>query len=140
MIFFGLILFVIFLALSIVHMYWGLGGKWKINEAVPTNAKGDSVLKPGPAACFVVAAGLLGFAIFVLYYAKIINIALPSWISVYGLRIIAAIFILRAVGDFKYVGFFKKIQDTTFAKNDSGIYSPLCLTIGVLCICLHVLR
>ncbi len=140
MIVLALILFVIFLALSSIHLYWGFGGKWKINEAVPANESGNKVLKTGPLSCFVVALGLLGFALFILDSAKILNIPLPRWISVNGLWIISAIFIIRAVGDFRYVGFFKKIQHTTFAKNDSKIYSPLCLTIGILCILLEWLR
>lgn len=140
MIVIGLILVVIFLALSILHLYWGLGGKWKIDEAVPANEMGNKVLKTGPLPCFVVALGLLGFAFVILHSAKILSISLPHWISVSGLWIIAAIFIVRAVGDFRYVGFFKKVKQTTFGKNDSQIYSPLCLTIGFLCILLELLR
>lgn len=136
----ALILFVIFLALSIVHLYWGLGGKWKINEAVPANENGRKTLKTGPLSCFLVALGLLGFAFFVLDSAKILSIPLPNWISINGLWIIAVIFILRAVGDFRYIGFFKKIHHTPFARKDSKIYSPLCLTIGILCILLALLR
>jgi len=30
------------------------------------------------------------------------------------------------------VGFFKKIKHTEFAKSDSKIFSPLCLSIGVI--------
>ncbi len=134
------ILSVIFLAISIVHFYWGLGGKWKINEAAPTNEKGKEVLKTGPLSCFVVALGLLGFAIIVLDSAKIVRIPLPHWLSVNGLRIIAAIFIIRAIGDFRYVGFFKKIQHTVFAKKDSQIYSPLCLAIGISCVLIELWR
>ena len=140
MIVLALILFVIFLALSIVHLYWGFGGKWKKYEAIPTNENGNTVLKTGPLSCFVVALGLLGFALFILYSAKILSTPLPHWISANGLWIIASIFIIRAVGDFRYVGFFKKIQHTLFAKKDSQIYSPLCLAIGIACILIELLR
>jgi len=136
----ALILFVIFLTLSMVHLYWGFGGKWKINAAIPTNEKGNKILKTGPLSCFVVALGLLGFAFVILDSAKILSIPLPRWISLSGLWIISAIFILRAIGDFRYVGYFKKIQHTAFAKKDSKIYSPLCLAIGISCILLEWLR
>jgi hypothetical protein len=136
----GLILSVIFIGLSIVHFYWGLGGKWKKNEAAPFNEKGKEVLKTGPLSCFVVALGLLGFAIVVLDSANIVSVPLPHWLSVNGLCIIAAIFIIRAIGDSRYVGFFKKIKHTPFAKKDSQIYSPLCFAIGISCILLELLR
>ncbi|PTT14637.1 DUF3995 domain-containing protein, partial [Flavobacterium sp. HMWF030] len=46
--------------------------------------------------------------------------------------IIIFIFILRAIGDFNYVGFFKKHRNSEFALKDTKYYSPLCLLIGVL--------
>ena len=52
----------------------------------------------------------------------------------YGLWIIASVFILRAIGEFNYVGFLKKIKHTKFGQNDTKLYSPLCLTIGILII------
>ena len=134
----GSILFIVFLAIAILHFYWGLGGKWKINEAVPATQSGKKVLRPGPLACFVVAIGLMSFAIFVLIRANILVIFLPHWIWASGPWIIAAIFILRAIGDFKYIGFFKKIKQTPFGKNDSKFYSPLCLIIGILCVLLAI--
>ncbi len=48
--------------------------------------------------------------------------------------LIASIFIIRAIGEFNYVGFFKKIKYTQFGRNDTKYYSPLCLIIGILTI------
>jgi hypothetical protein len=45
---------------------------------------------------------------------------------------IAIIFLIRAIGDFRYVGFLKKIKNTKFAKKDTKYYSPLCSLISVL--------
>ena len=42
-----------------------------------------------------------------------------------------AVTTVRAVGDRKYVGFFKRVRDTEFARRDSRIYSPLCLLLGL---------
>jgi Protein of unknown function (DUF3995) len=49
----------------------------------------------------------------------------------YGLVVISLLFFLRAIGDFRYVGFFKKVKQTVFARLDSKYYSPLCLFIAV---------
>jgi len=43
--------------------------------------------------------------------------------------LIAVAFFFRAVGDFNYVGFFKKVKNTGFAKRDNRYYSPLCLLV-----------
>ena len=40
----------------------------------------------------------------------------------YGLWIIASLFMLRAIGEFKYVGFFKKYKHIQFGKNDTRYY------------------
>jgi hypothetical protein len=48
-----------------------------------------------------------------------------------GNLLIAFIFLARAVGDFNYVGFFKRVKRTAFAKNDSRYFAPLCLFIAV---------
>jgi len=41
------------------------------------------------------------------------------------------VFIVRAAGDRKHVGFLKRVRDTEFARRDSRIYSPLCLLLGL---------
>lgn len=40
-------------------------------------------------------------------------------------------FIVRAIGDFKYVGFFKKIYNSSFASLDTRYFSPLILVLGI---------
>ncbi|TKI67695.1 DUF3995 domain-containing protein [Lysinibacillus mangiferihumi] len=49
-----------------------------------------------------------------------------------GCTVCAVIFLIRAIGDFKYVGFFKKIKHSQFARNDTWLYSPLCLFISLV--------
>lgn len=71
---------------------------------------------------------------------KILHIPIPLFVSKYGLGIIAAIFLIRAIGEFKYVGFFKKVKHTKFWQSDTRYYSPLCLGIGVLTIILQLMK
>ena len=132
----SLLLFAVFGFLSGIHFYWGLGGKRGFEAAVPTGPNQEKVMAPSTWACFVVGFGLLCFGIFALISAHLIPVHLPGRLSDAGLGIIAAIFILRATGEFNYVGFFKKIKTTRFGKMDTKYYSPLCLTIGILCILL----
>ena len=81
---------------------------------------------------FIVAFGLLRFGLFILVKSGLIGFKFPSWLDKYGLWIIASIFILRAIGEFNYVGFFKKYKQTKFGQNDTKYYSLLCLIIGIL--------
>ncbi len=49
-----------------------------------------------------------------------------------GRIIIPIVFIIRAIGEFHYVGFFKQIKDTDFGQMDTLLFSPLCLVIGLM--------
>lgn len=131
---FAILLFLIFLFLSSIHFYWGLGGRWGGEAVVPVKDSNVKAMMPGPLPTFIVAFGLLAFGFFILIKSGLINVSLPSWLEKSGLWIIAGIFILRATGEFKYVGFFKKIKQTKFGQNDTKYYSPLCLLIGILAI------
>ncbi|KRE83053.1 hypothetical protein ASG89_13045 [Paenibacillus sp. Soil766] len=43
----------------------------------------------------------------------------------------ATFLVLRAIGDFKYLGFFKKVKHTSFSYYDTRFYSPLCLFLAI---------
>jgi hypothetical protein len=49
-----------------------------------------------------------------------------------GLWLVAGTFLLRAIGDFHYVGFFKRQRESRFAKLDTLVYSPICLLLACL--------
>ena len=128
----AIILFLIFL--SSIHFYWGVGGRWGSEAVIPTKDDNVKVMMPGLLPTFIVAFGLSGFGLFILIKSELISLNLPLWLDNYGLWIIAGIFILRAIGEFNYVGFFKKIKHTKFGQRDTKYYSPLCLLIGILTI------
>jgi hypothetical protein len=134
----AIILFLIFLFISLIHFYWAFGGTWGSNSVLPTKENNVKILNPSILATVIVALGVLGFGLFILVKSSILEFNLPSWLNEYGLWIIASIFILRAIGDFNYVGFFKKIKQTEFAKSDTKYFSPLCLLIGILTLILEL--
>jgi hypothetical protein len=129
----GFINALIFTLLGAIHLYWGVGGKWGIKKALPQNPENETVpvLSPGIVACFIVAIGLFSMGIFTLNQTQIIHINLPNLLNDYSLYAIGAIFLLRALGDFKYVGFFKSIKNTEFGRLDTQFYAPLCLYLGI---------
>jgi hypothetical protein len=48
--------------------------------------------------------------------------------------VLAVLFGGRAIGERRYVGFFKRVRGTTFAWWDTRVFSPLCaaLSLGYL--------
>jgi hypothetical protein len=124
------LLFTIFFLLAALHFYWVFGGKWALFDALPSKENGEPLLRPSKFPTSIVGIGLLGFALFYLNQTTMLNIELPSWIFKYGRWIIPSIFLIRSVGEFKYVGFTKSVKGTAFAKKDTSIYSPLCLLLG----------
>ncbi|MBK8888179.1 MAG: DUF3995 domain-containing protein [Saprospiraceae bacterium] len=131
----------IFLFISSIHFYWAFGGNWGSDGVLPTKDDNNTkVLNQSILPTLIVALGLLGFGLLILVMSGLITFDSPQWLSKYGLWIIASIFTLRAIGDFKYVGFFKKIKLTKFGKNDTKYYSPLCLTIGILTLILELMK
>lgn len=134
------ILFGIFTMLGLIHFNWFFGGKWGFEKALPTKENGERILNPKKLDSAIVGFGLLLFGLVFLLKSELINFQIPSWISTYGSWIISSIFILRAIGDFKYVGFFKKIKNTEFGKADSKLFSPLCLIIGLIGILLQLMK
>lgn len=138
MIIIALLLAFIFLFLSSIHFYWAFGGKWGTDGVYPSKADGSPMRPPTIAATLIVALGLLAFSLFYLVKVEFIPIEIPLWLHKNGLWILAGIFIIRAIGDFNYLGFFKKVKNTQFAVKDTKYYSPLCLIIGILTLILQI--
>ncbi|MBN3819698.1 DUF3995 domain-containing protein, partial [Paraburkholderia sp. Se-20369] len=63
----------------------------------------------------------------------------PGAVAV-GTVVLALIFAVRAVGDFRYVGFFKRIRGSRFARLDTLCYSPLCAALSLSIASMHWAR
>ena len=119
-----------FLALALIHVYWGLGGTWGVKATIPTQEDDTSLFSPGPFACYVVAAGLLSFS-----YISLVQVALlPAPVGTDTIKWVtlamSLLFGLRAIGDFRYAGLFKRIRNTHFSRYDTMIFTPLCILLS----------
>lgn len=121
----------IFTIISGFHFYWAMGGKLGKDVVLPSNIKDKKALSPSQLMTVFVAFVFVGFALFYLINVHLIDFKLPELIANYGLVALAIILIIRAIGDFKYVGFFKTIKNTDFARYDTAYFSPLCLFLGL---------
>jgi hypothetical protein len=126
----ALALFVLFLTLAGIHVLWAFSGRTVSGRIIPTE-NGVPVFRPGRAATLAVAA-LLAAAAGVSLWRGVWPDTGPSWVPRIGIVVIAVVFAARAVGDFRLVGFFKRVRDTSFARNDTLVFSPLCAAISAL--------
>lgn len=127
----GIIIATIFVLLALIHVYWVLGGKTSMEYLVPQKKDGKPNFKPSKISTLAIAFGLMIFAAIILIKSELINLPDWNWLANYGTWIISIIFLLRAIGDFKYIGFFKQVKNSKFAKMDSRFYCPICLFIAL---------
>lgn len=131
--FLGVICVLILFSISLIHVYWAFGGTLWVDAVIPTKTANEKAMNPPKALTFVVAIVVGAFAVVYAEKTQLFTLpSMPTWLQKYGLYVVASIFIIRAIGDFKYVGFFKKVKATEFAINDTKYFSPLCLFLGVV--------
>nr|WP_196426691.1 DUF3995 domain-containing protein [Lysinibacillus cavernae] len=117
--------------ISIIHVYWAFGGRWGTGAVLPVKEGGQqAVFVPRKWGTLCVAVLVLLASIIILIQEGFMDHFQPSSFSKVGSIVCAVVFFVRAIGDFKYVGFFKSIKHSQFAKNDSTLYSPLCLFLS----------
>jgi hypothetical protein len=127
----GILLAAVFAVLSLFHVYWASGGRFGRGVAVPS-VGGARTFNPSPLGTALVAVALLLAMLTILGRIGLLGKAIPRWVFRWGTCGIALIFFLRAIGEFRLVGFFKQASDSQFAYWDTWLFSPLCLLIAVI--------
>jgi len=113
-----------------MHLYWALGGRAGKSAAIPER-NGRPIIQPGALTTLLVAVALLIAATIVAIQAGLIwRGAFQPTVRILSVAL-ASVFLARAIGDFRYVGFFKSIVGSRFARLDTYIYSPLCVLLAV---------
>ena len=128
----------IFTVLGLWHFYMAFAGHAGESAAVPSR-DGKPTFVPSTRSTIAVGIVLLVFAVLVACTARMIIVGLPTGLLA-GLSYALALGLLaRAVGDFNYVGFFKRVRGTRFSRMDTLLYSPLCLALsaGVATVAFH---
>jgi len=113
---------------ALLHFYWAFGGNYGLNSAGP-KFKGSVEFNPGRVLTFFVACLIVGLAMLAIQLEH-------PWLPVndfasYVGYCVSVLFIIRAIGDFRYIGFFKKIYNSNFSRLDSRYFSPLFLFLGL---------
>ncbi len=124
------LLIAVFAGLSLVHVYWLVGGRAGLLAAIP-EVDGTPVFQPSTLSTFVVAIGLALCAVVIAATAGILRLPLSHTVLSWLTRALAVVLLVRAIGDFRLVGFFKRIHHSRFAHLDTVVYSPLCLALAI---------
>ncbi|WP_190809359.1 DUF3995 domain-containing protein [Flagellimonas sp. S3867] len=133
----AILISIVLIILAILHFFWALFGIKEPGAVVPTALGSNQVKTPNKIMAALVGVILLGFAF--VFINKIINYVAFGWLRYVSIGI-GIIFIVRAFGDFKYVGFFKTAKNSKFSALDTRYYSPLCLLMGILVLILELLN
>jgi hypothetical protein len=121
-----------FLAVAIAfHFYWGIGGQYGRNVAVPQREDETLLFEPTATATLAVAAVLSIVLVALVIYVMRVNVLLPRSLLRSGMALLAVIFLACGLSWHPYIGLFKAIRTTPFARNDTRFYSPGCIATGL---------
>jgi lysylphosphatidylglycerol synthetase-like protein (DUF2156 family) len=128
----GLLEALVLSAIAVLHVYWALGGRWGADVAVPSreHEATRAVFTPPPAVTLVVAGLLAGAALVALEGSGWTRV-LPAWMATLGIWVLSVVFALRSIGEFRYVGLFKRVRNTPFARLDSSAFTPLTIALSL---------
>ncbi|WP_428739083.1 DUF3995 domain-containing protein [Sulfurimonas sp.] len=118
--------------IGILHLYWVFGGKRGLSKALPLK-NGKLLFQPDKVLTLIVT-GVMFFFSYIAYALAFydFNAVEKKEFYIYSGVAIAIIFLLRAIGEFHVIGFFKKVRDTEFAVYDTKYFSPICVFFGIV--------
>lgn len=126
-------LIAVLVALSALHLYWGLGGRWPGHDAASlremvVGTRGSRMYGLAPSA--MVAGALAAAAFIVLWGQSRVPDGLQAWIVYGGYVVLILVFALRGLAPY-LTPIFDYARGTPFFDLNRQIYSPLCLAIAL---------
>ncbi|MDB5365405.1 MAG: hypothetical protein JWM77_1332 [Rhodospirillales bacterium] len=119
--------------LALLHLYWAMGGRWGHDAALPRRSTGERLFEPSKRSTVLVALILVGAAL-------VVQLAVRDGMfhGVAGglVAMLAFVFLARAIGDFKWLGLFKRENASKFSRLDTRFYVPLSLLLALACACI----
>lgn len=128
------------LALAIIafaagfHLHWAFGGTYGFSVSLPQEPDGrpiqDNLLPLWRVGALFVALGLLAIGALVLDRAGVIQTDLDRRLVTGVIAIAGAAFVARSLAWHRYVGIFKTLRATRWARYDTLLYCPLFFALG----------
>lgn len=116
-------------ALAALHARWAVRNRFESTFVIP-KVDGQYVFIPSRAATSMVAFALFCAALVALAQGQVIALDVPPLLVLVAAYAAGAVFVLRAIGDFRLVGYFKRVRHTSFARWDTRLFSPLSALMG----------
>lgn len=118
------------------HLHWAAGGRTGYSVSLPQRDDGVPVMAHRlswwrPAAGGV-ALALVFLALLLVANAGHLRLPLPPRLLRLILIAVGIAFVARSLVPNRYVGMFKTLRRTRWAKYDTRLYSPLFLALGLL--------
>ncbi len=129
----------VFVVLALWHFYMAFRGLPGGESATVPSLEGKPLFVPSARSTVAVGVVLVLFAGLVAATSGMLSLAVSPRVLAWLSYALALGLFARAVGEFKYVGFFKRVRGTRFATMDTLLYSPLCLLLsaGVAAVALN---
>lgn len=114
-----------FAGISALHFAWAAGLRWGIDKALP-QLEGKRLFTPPGWLTVLVALIFAGTSVLAVYTVHT-GARWASWLCLGA----ALVLTLRTTGDFRTVGLFKRVHQTSFARWDDQLYTPLCAVLSL---------
>jgi hypothetical protein len=116
----------------LLHVYWALGGRLLLPQVLPSRPDSrEPTFEPGRLGAGVVALALTHALYTLGTLTNLWNAPLSFEVTRYAAYVWTAILGARVVGDFRFVGLFKRVRKTAFGRADDWLFTPICVLIGV---------
>ena len=119
----------VFLALALWHFWMALMPPSGGHAAVPS-VDGKPLFVPSRRATVAVGIVLIACAALVAAAGELFRLGISPVVLAWLSYALALGLLARGIGEFKYVGLFKRVRGGRFATLDTFVYSPLCLLLA----------
>lgn len=119
-----------FVTLALWHFFMAVFPTATATSGAVPSIDGRALFAPSAKATVAVGIVLLIFACLVAATGKLVDIGVSSRVLTWASFALALGLLARAIGDFRYVGFFKRIRGSRFATLDFYVFSPICLLLA----------
>lgn len=113
--------------IATLHVYWALGGRCGVKHVIPSDTDGKPSFCPPAWLIALVAIVFFSFAGLVAW--TWLASTSPTWPRIL-LYVAIAVLTIRAIGDGKQVGFSKSQRNSSFAKWDDKLFTPLAVLMA----------
>ena len=97
---------IILTMISFIHFYWAFGGRWGSGAALPQKEGGGPVFMPRMMETLFVAVLILIVGFILIVQSELLPLFKANLFTKWCCIVCALVFFIRAIGDFRYLGFF----------------------------------